>query len=225
MRRNQRNIFSTAALMLCCALFATGNAFAAAAGDARFKALTDRFIERYLAMNPETATSLGEHRFDRRVSDYSRRGIAAQRKLCRDTLDKLAAIPAGSLSPANAVDLAILQNALRSELFGIEVLDLGARDPLGYNPSQGLYALLARDFAPLKGRLESVRARLAALPVGLAAARQNLKNPPRVYTETAIQRNKGAIALVRDDLDEYLKLEPSMKDRLAPARKRALAAL
>ncbi|MBV8632941.1 MAG: DUF885 domain-containing protein, partial [Burkholderiaceae bacterium] len=99
------------------------------------------------------------------------------------------------------------------------------REPLYYNPSQGIYLLLARDYAPLKRRLEAVRARLLAFPAIVAAAKANLKNPPRVFTETAIAQNKGAIALVQEELDEYMKQEPAMRARLAPARKMAAAAL
>jgi len=213
-------------VMVSIALGVAGTAAAApGTADARFTALADRFIDRYLATHPETATSLGDHRFDGRVSDFSQRGIAAERVLYHRTLAALERVAARDLTPANAVDRAILQNALRAALFDLEVLDVGARDPLAYNPSQGIYALLARDFAPLQQRLAAVRARLAALPAGLAAARKNLANPPRVYTETAIQRNRGTIALVRDDLEEYLRQEPSMRDRLAPARQRAIAAL
>jgi uncharacterized protein (DUF885 family) len=46
-----------------------------------------------------------------------------------------------------------------------------------------------------------------------------------VYTETAIKQNQGAIGLVKDELDEYLKDAPEMRAKLAPARKRAIAAL
>jgi uncharacterized protein (DUF885 family) len=193
--------------------------------DARFTALANRFVERYLAMHPETATALGDHRFDKSTSDFSLSGIAVEREFYRKTLAALAAVPAHRLTAANAVDLSILQNALRAQLFEIEVLEVGARDPLQYNPSHGIYALVARDFAPLKSRLESVRARLNAVPAVLAAARQNLQNPPRVFTETAIQRNKGAIALIRHDLENFINVEPSMRAKLAPARKRAIAAL
>ena len=91
--------------------------------------------------------------------------------------------------------------------------------------NQGVYLLLARDFAPLRQRLESANARLQAIPKILQAARGNLVNPPRVFTETAIAQNKGAIAFVQADLDDFLKQEPSMTPVLAAARRRAVAAL
>ena len=205
--------------------FVAGPAGARTSEDARFEALANAFVERLLIAEPETATALGDHRFDSRTADYSMRGIAAGRALYHGTLKELATIQEGKLSPDNKVDRSILQSELQKRLFDVEVLDEPARDPLIYNPAEGVYLLLARDFSPLKQRLTSVQGRLAGIPQTLAAARHNLKNPPRVFTETAIQRNKGAIALIGGELDEILEREPQMRAALDPGRRRALSAL
>jgi uncharacterized protein (DUF885 family) len=215
---------------LVCALMAALGAASLAAqartpSDAKFEALTHNYFEHYLATHPEEATQLGDHRFDKRVGDRSARGIVADRALFHKTLDALAAVPADGLSPDDAVDRSILENDLHAKLFDIEVLKSYASHTSGYNATDGVYLLIAREFAPLKVRLAAVKARLDVVPAILAAARQNLKTPPRVYTETAIQQNKGAISLVRDDLEEFVKQEPSMRTALAPSRKRAIAAL
>jgi len=193
--------------------------------NARFETMTHSFIEKLLVSHPEDASALGDHRYDSRVKDYSMGGVNADRTLYRNALQSLKAIPAADLSADNAVDSAIFQNELQARLFDIEVMHVAARDPLQYNPSQGLYLLLARDYAPLRQRLAAANARLKAWPAILTAAKQNLKNPPRIFTETAIAQNKGAIALVREELDDYLKNEPDMRAILAPARQRAIAAL
>ena len=212
-------------LVLLCVLFNANATFAKNAGDIKFEALANRFIERFLATHPESATALGDHRFDAHTSDLSMRGIAADRALYQTTLKQLTTISASSLSRNDAVDKAILENELRSRLFDIEVLKDAEKNPLNYNPSNGIYGLLARDFAPLKSRLVSVQARLEAVPKVVSAAQANLKNPPRVFTETAIMQNKGAIALVRGELDEYIKQEPSLREKLGPAQASAIAAL
>ncbi len=220
----RKTTYYSVALLFAAAAFAT-SVHAAGMADARYEALANGFIDKLLKTHPETATGLGDHRYDNRTSDYTLHGEAADRKLYHETLAALEAIPATDLSPDDAVDSAILQNELHARLFDIEVMHVSAREPLYYNPSQGIYLLLARDYAPLKQRLEAVRARLLAFPAIVAAAKKNLKNPPRVFTETAIAQNKGAISLVREDLDEYLKDEPAMRAKLAPARRLAAAAL
>ena len=191
----------------------------------RFELVVHGFYERYLATHPEEATQLGDHRFDRRSGDRSAAGVEADRRLYHRTLDAIQAIPASSLPPDHAVDRAILENDLRARLFDIEVMKTPTWEVTDYSGTEGVYVLLARDFAPMKQRLAAARLRLEAIPKLVAAAKQNLQRPPRVFTETAIAQNKGAISFVQDDLDDFVKQAPEMKAALAPARARAAAAL
>ena len=195
------------------------------AHDKQFAQAAARYIERYLATHPEAATQLGDHRFDRRSNDLSAKGVAQDAKLFHATLKALGNIPLAKLSPAYSIDYRILQADLENSLLSIEVIKDYQWDPLGYNPANGIYLLLARDFAPLPKRLDAVKARLDAVPSKLAAARANLKNPPQIFTETAIQQNEGAISLVKTELDIFLKDAPEMKPKLAASRARAVAAL
>ena len=225
MHHFSRSTLSAALGGVLALLACTAHAAPDPAATQRFEHVVHDFYEHYLATHPEDATQLGDHRFDRRSGDLSAAGVAADRKLYRHTLDILQAIPASSLPPDHAVDRAILVNDLRARLYDIEVLKTYTWEVTDYSATQGVYVLLARDFAPMKQRLADANARLQAIPKLLAAAEHNLQHPPRVYTETAIAQNKGAISFVQDDLDDFIKQEPSMKAVLAPARARAVAAL
>ena len=70
----------------------------------------------------------------------------------------------------------------------------------------------------------SAKARLEQVPSVVAAAKANLKNPPKIYTETAIAQNKGTINLIKGDLQMFID-EAGMKAELAPAQAKAIAAL
>ena len=193
--------------------------------DQQFSKAAARYIEQYLQTHPEAATQLGDHRFDRRSNDLSAQGVAQDARLFHATLKALSQIPLATLSPAYSIDYRILQADLENSLLSIEVIKDYQWDPLGYNPANGIYLLLARDFAPLPQRLDAVKARLDGVPGKLAAAKTNLKNPPKIFTETAIQQNAGAISLIKNELDFYLKDAPTMKPKLAASRARAVAAL
>lgn len=193
--------------------------------DKRFEELANKFLAEYLELNPETATQLGEHRYDARLSDYSLAGVARQRAFNERYLKALNAIPLKELSRQNSVDYRIMRTQLEGNLFAYDQLREYEWNPLTYNVSGGIYGLLARDFAPLKDRLASTKGRLDAIPDVCAAAKKNLKNPPKVYTETAILQNKGGISLIRDDLQEFLNQAPEMKSELAPAQAKAIASL
>lgn len=191
----------------------------------KFEALAKKYIEQLLEMNPETATQLGDHRFDHRLDDYSRAGVERDRAFNQKYLKALDAIPAKSLSPVNSVDYRIMRNRLEYNLFQIDELREYEWNPLRYNIGNAIYSLIARDFAPLRDRLRNVKERLKAIPETLAQAKANLKNPPRVHTETAITQNKGTIGLVRDELLPFIEQAPELKAEIAPAQAAAVKAL
>ena len=175
-----------------------------ASEDTKFQSLAHNYIEAQLRMSPEWATTLGDHRYDQRVSDYSIEGVRAARALGAAYLDSLSHIDMAALSEANRIDCRIMKTNLAFTLFTVDTLREHEWNPLNYNPGSAIYSLLVREFAPLDARLESVRHRLLAVPGIVRAARANLKNPPRIFTETAIQQNVGTIALVRDDLKDFV---------------------
>jgi uncharacterized protein (DUF885 family) len=178
-----------------------------------------------LERNPVWATNLGDHRFDGRWPDLTEAGIAERVAFNRAYRDSLAQIDPRRLSEVNAIDHAILADRLDATIFALTELREATWNPLLYNPGDGIYNLVARDFAPLNERLLSVKARLEGVPSFLAAARANLVRPPRMFTETAIAQNTGAIALILDDLQPYLDRAPQRRAELLEARSRAIAAL
>lgn len=193
--------------------------------DQKFEALAKNYIEKLLESKPEWATGLGDHRYDKRISDYSMTGINADRMLNRAYLDSLKVLQVSRLSPVNQIDYRIMTSNLQSWLFQIDTLKEYEWNPLSYNVGGAIYGLTAREFAPLRERLMSVKARLQLLPAVLDAARSNLKDPPRIHTETALRQNPGTIALVRDELNTYLEQVPELQSEFAPIQKDVIAAL
>lgn len=193
--------------------------------DADFEELARKYIEQLLYLNPEWATILGDHRFDNRLSDYTLAGVQKRRAFNEEFLNKLKAIDFTRLSKANNVDARIMRDNLEYNLFQIDVLREYEWNPLSYNIGGAIDSLISREFAPLKTRLTSVKNRLEAIPAVVAAAKANLKNPPRVHTETAIQQNAGVIGLIKSDIEQFIDKEPEMKTELAPAREKAINAL
>jgi len=193
--------------------------------DKKFVALSHDYIEKYLQMHPETATSLGDHRYDDRLDDYSTAGVKAELDLYKASLEALGKIDPEELGRVNRVDYEILRNHLEGSIFRLETLREYEWNPLYYNVGGPIYDLVARDFAPLEDRLRSVKARLEQIPRVAAMAKANLKNPPRVHTETAILQNKGTVILIRVGLDEFVSKAPGIEQELAAAREKAAEAL
>ena len=193
--------------------------------DARFEATAKAYIDKFLEMQPEWATRLGEHRYDDRLDDYTRAGTERSRALSAQYLKELEAIPVEKLNATNRIDYRILKTRLEYAIFRADELREPEWNPLQYNVANSIYELLARDFAPLEARMKNVVARLEQVPAVVAAAKANLKHPPRVHTETAILQNKGTIALVRDEVGVFAAQVPQMKPAIERAQAKALAAL
>lgn len=193
--------------------------------DQQFEALAKKYIDEMLALDPEDATSLGDHRYDDRLNDYSRAGVAREREFAARYLRELDGIKSAQLSAVNRVDYRIWHNRLEYSIFQIDTLRDYEWNPQTYNIGGAIYGLIARDFAPAKVRLASINARLKGIPEVLAQAKLNLKNPPRIHTETAIMQNKGNISLVRDEVSTLLAAAPEMKTEVASAQAAAIAAL
>ncbi|MHB8530471.1 MAG: DUF885 domain-containing protein, partial [Caulobacteraceae bacterium] len=146
----------------------------------------------------------------------------------RRFLAELEGLPATALSRSNQIDRAVLDNRLRFDLWTEQTLQSWAWDPLTYNDIAGgaLYAVMARDFAPLAARLISATARMEKLPAFLAQARTNLDpaRVPLVHAETLAKQNKGLTALVDELIAPHAgQLTPTARSRLRAAS-RALAA-
>ena len=193
--------------------------------DQKFETLARDYLERYLELNPETATILGDHRYDHRLNDYGAAGVGDRLDFNKKSLESLERIDPRKLGTANRIDYAILKNNIESSIFELETLRPLEWNPLAYNVGGAIYSLLAREFAPLEQRLLSVRHRLEAVPEVVALAKANLKNPPRVHTETAIQQNQGNIALIGEGLDHFLEQAPELRRQIEPVREKALNAL
>ena len=214
-------LFLIAAGLILTAFSCSGNG----SGDNRFEKLANQYIERLIQQSPEWATWLGDHRFDHRLNDYSLKDIAKDLQFKRDYLDSLNKIDASALSLSNRIDYQIMSNGLKYSIFRLDTLKSYEWNPRRYNPGRAIYGLISSDFAPLAERLGNVKGRLAAIPKRLENAKANLKNPPKIHTETAILQIDGTISLIRDDLNIYLEQVPKLIEEIKPVQEQAVTAL
>ena len=193
--------------------------------DARFQSFAERYVEQLLAMKPELATRLGDHRFDHRLNDYSMDGVKRDLAFQQTSLRQLEELDRSQLNGANQVDYRILRANVRSMIFQLEDLKEHQWNPMAYNLGGAVYSLVAREFAPLPERLASLQARLNSVAAVVSAAKANLQNPPRIHTETALQQNQGTLRLVSEGLQPYLDQVPALKKSFVPIQRQAIEVL
>src|SRR5579872_6183680 len=193
--------------------------------DREFATLAGEYLADRAERHPELATSLGDHRFDDRLSDPSEAARADERQSLDGWAARLDALDLGAVSAEHQVDAAMMADSVARRVFELDELAEHSWNPLLANPGRAIYQLLARDFAPLPDRLASVAGRLAEVPAVLAEARRQLGAMPRVHLETAIGQFDGTIALVDTAVGAALAATPSCGPRLAGVRPAALEAL
>jgi len=192
---------------------------------AEFVTLAGRIVDALLQADPKTATSAGDHRLDAELPDYSPDGIMARTAMLRDASDALSQVDVDALPPAERVDHNLLTSMVEAQLFDLTELRTHSWNPLQHNPGGLLHALIARPFAPVAQRLESLAGRLEKIPDALATARTVLRDCPRIHLETAAQQFAGAASLVRDEVPRLLADEPSLTVPIQPLAQRAITAL
>jgi uncharacterized protein (DUF885 family) len=198
--------------------------------DRAFDALSRRWLDRSMRFSPVAATSIGDHRFDTQVDDVSTRGRMAALRFAQATLRALEAIDRSQLSRANQVDAALLENALRAQIWRSESLQSWAWNPLYYQSLAGgaLYSLLAREFAPLPQRLRAATARMERVPALLAEARRQLvpARVPAPHADTYRTQNPGVKSIVTGMIEPHKgELPAAQRARLERAIDRFNAAV
>jgi uncharacterized protein (DUF885 family) len=171
----------------------------------QFAERVDSFLAEFFRLYPVSATAIGMHAVDGEWPDLGESGRAARAAFADRWRTEFEAMPEGALTPDERIDRDLLLSELAALLFDETELREGAWDALGYVYllGGGIFPLLARDFAPLGTRLESVAQRLEGIPALLAAARAELgslpgRPPSKLHTEMAIKQLPGIVALADD---------------------------
>ena len=158
--------------------------------EAAFRRLADRYFDEvYFPFNPTTGTSSGFHRYDTQLEDYSRAGVDRQVTALRAFLAEFERFPRAGLSPDTASDYDLVVSGIRGTLLTLESIRPWEKNPDTYSGgvTASIFTLMSRSFAPPAERLRSVVARERLIPAVFADARRNLRNPPRIYTEIALE--------------------------------------
>jgi uncharacterized protein (DUF885 family) len=201
--------------------------FAAENEDSLLTEFFNEYLDESFRMRPMDATRLGDHRFDHLVDDLSPAARAGWKKQLQKTLDELPKrIDYQRLSRAGQIDYEIWKQELQRSLWLMENTRPFQEDARVYNEyiSDSTYLLLAQSSLPKPTAVKSCVARMALIPKVVAAAKENLKSPPRVFVETAIRQNRGAIAYYEHGIFELAGENPQLSE-LGPAAKQLLPVL
>jgi uncharacterized protein (DUF885 family) len=194
-----------------------------------FHELVDAYFEDYFKANPSQATSVGFHQYDRQLEEFSLAAHQSNRQRLLAYLKDFQSISPRTLSQNDRNDREIMIASIQSNLLEEDRVQMWRKNPDSYSGgiTGSIFALIKRDFAPAKERLRSVIEREKQIPRALAQAREALLNPPKIYTDIAIQQLPDNIDFFQTTVPETFKnvKDASLLSEFKRTNNAAIAAL
>ena len=165
--------------------------------DRRFWDLVDERVVRLVTAHPQVGTFLGIHSQDGRMPSGERDAVLAEIAEERAHLAAIEGLDASGLSPAVRFERDLQAHNVRRGLFDLETHRVWERRGTAMDVvGDSLFAVFARDFAPLPERLASMTSRLEGVPAFLAESRSQLAGTPvRTWQQLEIESAEDMPAL------------------------------
>src|SRR5215469_2493363 len=178
-----------------------------AIATAEFNGMVDEYFDAHFHFHPSEATAAGFHQYDSQLEDYSQKSRDEELSFLLEAKQGAGYFHADKLNEEQRIDLKLVSNAINARILELQEIRRWQKNPDIYSsgPTASIFLLMSRKFAPPADRLKSVIAREQLIPANLAAAKLSLKNPPRVYTEVAIEQMPGIISFFQKDVPEAFK--------------------
>jgi uncharacterized protein (DUF885 family) len=192
--------------------------------------LVDQFFDDlYFPFHPTEGTSAGFHRWDNQLEDYSRAGVEAEIKALKSMRPKFENFDVKTLSLEQQADRLLVLSEIDSRLLSLEQIRDWQKDPDRYSSgiSNSIFTIMSRNFATPEERLRSVIARERKMSKVFDNARENLENPPKVFTEIALQQLPGIVSFFQKDVPQafHAVKEQALLEEFKSANDAVIAAL
>jgi uncharacterized protein (DUF885 family) len=194
-----------------------------AAKPANFQQLSEQILQSLQKFYPVRSTEMGIHHYDHRFTDYS---SGAVKGMLQD-LDQygrwLRDYHNGGLSGDQLMDYHLLKAEVDMAIHDLKRIKWHETSPLLYAQElvDGLYLVLLSEHAPMESRVVSLTARIRAVPDFLSMARKNLKSPPPVYVEAALEMLETADQFYHEVGSELMGQFPDRADNIYKMTTRA----
>jgi uncharacterized protein (DUF885 family) len=168
----------------------------------RLARLVDEYLNQFAERHPSIAAGNGLHAHDDALEDFSAAAITREIEWLRTFRKRLDLVDLAALTADDRVDHRILLGIVDGWLLDLDGVRSWTRSPMIYASaiSAGVHDLMTMESAPAEERIGRAAAKLKNVPRLLTAARENIKNPPRVFVERAIVMFRGASGLLANDL-------------------------
>lgn len=176
--------------------------------DPAFSGLADRYFDEVVfRFDPVSATQAGFHQYDPLLPSGSRHEIQAEIAALEKFEAEVRAFGESGLSPSAAADRQLVLSQIRGSLLSLKSIRMWEKNPDMYSSGAtgAIFTIMSRSFAPPAERLKSVIAREKLIPRLFQSARENLQNPPKIYTQVALEQMPGIVSFFQKDVPAAFK--------------------
>ncbi len=176
--------------------------------DADFGKLADRYFdEGVFRFDPVQATQAGFHQYDTQLPSGSRAEVDAELAALRKFEKDVEGFDARGLSDGVSADRDLVLAQIRGQILMLDSIRMWEKNPDLYSSgaTSAIFTIMSRSFAPAAERLKSAIARERLIPRLLQSGRENLRNPPRIYTEVAMDQIPGIVSFFQNDVPGAFK--------------------
>ena len=198
----------------------------------QFATVSDQYFDQvYFHYGPTNGTLVGYHQYDTQLEDFSRKNIDAEIAALKSFEQRIEAIhpDAAAADFVPRSDREVVLATIHSQLLTLETIRPWEKNADNYSSTcaNGAFVLMERKFASPDERLRSLIAREKQMPALLNEARLNLKNPPHIFTEIAIEQLPDIISFFEHDVPLAFAdaNDPALKTEFAQTNAAVIAGL
>ena len=160
------------------------------------------YFKKYFDLHPTEAIYYGIEGYDHLLNDYSDETYKTEKAFVGESLDKLQQIPVEHLDEDQAIDYALLEGRLTIQRYEYEKEDFRLKWPDTYLPVDAIYILTVRRPTIWPANLLSrLNRKPGLIQQGIANLSRPDANPPRLWTEMAIEAAKGGLSFLDNSVD------------------------
>jgi hypothetical protein len=179
--------------------------------DGKFLKLLDEYLDALWKFQPTAGTMAGFHKYDNKLGDFSQKNVDKRmEELDEFNQDLVTKVDRTKMSPQFQIDHEMLMDALDLEKLKLEQLIPWEYDPIFYNTIfiNAVRPLFLKDYAPLDARVKNAQDRLKDLPKFIKQAKELLKTPTQISTETAIKQFPAVVEIYTTELPTLISEVP-----------------
>ena len=203
-----------------CSILLLTVTFAVTADAARnkkdFDKLSAEILESLQSFYPVQATSMGIHAYDQRLADFSDRSVRDMQNKLTDYTKRLYQYRNFKFDPEDEIDFKLIRSNVEMALVDLKQIAWHKKSPQLYvdEAIDGVYSLLLSQHAPLSERVVLVISRMKQVPDLFATARRNLRKPPEVYIELALESLDSGQRFYQEAAAELMRQFPERADEI-----------